>query len=65
MILGASYAPLNSMEDHHGSSWSHHSARAVEQGQDRQSEDAIQAQGHLGVSRPPLDEMVRTFRSES
>ena len=43
------------MGDHHGNHRQCCSSRAVEQGQDRRAEGALQAQGHLGAARPAPD----------
>ncbi len=54
-LAGASCVALNSMGDHHGNRRQRYSSRAVEQGQDRRAEGALQAEGHLGAARPSAD----------
>src|SRR5450755_503431 len=55
LLEGASLLALNLMGVHHGIQRQRCSSRAMQQGQDRRPEGAVQAQGHLGTSHPPPD----------
>ena len=54
-LEGAWSLSPHSMGDHHGIRCSRRSSRALEQGKDRWSEGALQAQRHLGAARAPTD----------
>lgn len=55
LLKGAWSLSPHSMGDHHGIRCSRRSSRALEQGKDRWSEGAVQAQRHLGAARSPTD----------
>ena len=52
---GACCSALNWTGVHHGRQRNRHPPRALEQGQDRRPEGALQAEGHLGTASSPAD----------